>query len=166
MDKLSKRFWDKVQKGESPDACWEWTAYCDDDGYGRISVEGKPEGAHRVSYMLHNDDFDPELVVCHKCDNPPCVRPDHLFQETTQKNNLDKELKNRQTRGIRNGTAKLNDQAIRDIRKMWEKGMTQTDIAEIWDVSQVTISNIVRKKNWLHVDESMIGKPKEKGMKT
>lgn len=160
-----ENFWSKVAaRPDEPKECWEWVGYRDRDGYGRITVKGKVQGAHRVSYAMHNDDFQDNMVICHKCDNPSCIRPDHLFQDTAQKNNLDKELKNRQVRGTNNGTAKLNDQAIRDIRKLWEKGMTQTDIAEIWDVSQATISYIVRKKRWLHVDEDMIGKPKEKGM--
>jgi predicted XRE-type DNA-binding protein len=162
MDRVD--FWDKVKKFPGDKACWEWQSYCDKDGYGRVTIDGKTQGAHRVSYDMANGDLDPNLVVLHRCDNPPCVRPEHLYQDTAQKNNLDKELKNRQVRGESNGTAKLNDQAIRDIKELWSQGMSQTDIAEIWQVSQPMISNIIRKKNWLHVDEDMIGKPKEKGM--
>lgn len=160
------RFWVKVDKGDpdDPKACWEWKACRDKNGYGKIGIKGKTFQAHRVSYAYHYENFDPSMVICHRCDNPPCVNPKHLFQDTAQKNNLDRDLKNRQVRGENNGTAKLNDQAIRDIRAMWKAGTSQTAIAQIYGVNQATISRIVHKKRWLHVDEKMIGAPKEVGI--
>lgn len=86
-------FWSKVQK---TDDCWIWTAGKTPNGYGRFSIKRKPVYAHRVSYVIEHGSISEDLCICHTCDNPSCVRPDHLFQGTHSDNQIDSVRKGRQ----------------------------------------------------------------------
>lgn len=98
-ESLMKRFWEKVQKTET---CWIWTAYKNRQGYGKIGTSAsKSINAHRVSWVIHNGPITDSQFVCHACDNPSCVRPEHLFLGTRQENINDMMLKKR-SRHFRN----------------------------------------------------------------
>lgn len=104
---LEKRFWSKVNK---TDYCWEWTAslLLNTCGYGQFKVGSmldnsrKTVSAHRTSYELCYGAIPRGMLVCHKCDNPKCVRPDHLFLGTHQDNSTDMCLKGRSLKGVKN----------------------------------------------------------------
>lgn len=87
-----ERFWAKVRK---TDDCWLWTASADGKGYGKMLVDGKLQQAHRLSWLIHTGESPGDWHVCHKCDNPPCVRPDHLFLGTAVDNMRDMHAKGR-----------------------------------------------------------------------
>lgn len=96
---VASRFADKVSP-EPNSGCWLWTGSVGSHGYGQLSIPGKaPETAHRVSYRLHNGEIPAGMLVCHKCDNPVCVNPDHLFLGAPQVNALDCKAKGRNTKG-------------------------------------------------------------------
>jgi hypothetical protein len=92
------RFWEKVEKSEG---CWLWTASRHTDGYGRFGPNhAEAKRAHRVAYELEVGPIPPGMLVCHRCDTPLCVRPDHLFLGTIGDNNRDMEAKGRSRRPL------------------------------------------------------------------
>lgn len=73
------RFWRLVDKSGGDDACWPWTGSPSTNGYGQFGIKSRKIPAHRLAYLFHFGHIDPALLVCHRCDNPPCCNPAHLF---------------------------------------------------------------------------------------
>lgn len=144
---LKERFMKYVQRPSNPDDCWEWTG-AKRDGYGLFGIDYKMYGAHRISYALFVDMIPDGMEVCHSCDNRACVNPSHLWIGTNQDNVKDRNNKNRQSKGEKVGTHKLTEQEIRRIRELIEQGYTNIEIAGMFKVSQVTISQIKVCKTW------------------
>jgi len=127
----------------SDDACWEWQgAINPQSGYGILWHGGRIHAAHRVSYEIHFGQQVNSGVVCHKCDNPRCVNPNHLFLGTHADNVADKVSKNRQARGERHGMAKLSDSDVKTIRHLRKQGETLRSLSARFGVCETHICNI------------------------
>ncbi len=155
-----ERFWACVTKTED---CWEWHGP-QDHGYGIVSVTDpdsttryKNIRANRFSWELHNGPIPDGLCVCHRCDNPPCCNPDHLFLGTDEDNAHDMWNKGRGVKlspsiGVKNVNAKLKDEDIPKIRALLaDHSMTQNEIAEVFHVTKKVIWQIRHRKTWTHV---------------
>ena len=147
---VSERFWAFVDKS---DGCWLWNGSLNNKGYGEIGGDaGGPNVlAHRASWKIHFGELPNNVGVLHRCDNPRCVNPSHLFLGTQKVNMLDCKAKGRTTLGERNRHAKLTNENILEIRSMADAGMLQTEIARLFNISASTISMIVNKKHWSHI---------------
>jgi hypothetical protein len=147
----TERFWSKVdRRGE--DECWPWTGASDGRGYGYLAGTRGQQAtkAHRLSYELNRGPIPDGLCVCHRCDNPSCVNPSHLFLGTRRGNNADKVRKGRQphNRGETNPNARLTGEDAARIKEMYGGGMTQQAIADQFGISQMSVSRIVRGQSW------------------
>lgn len=144
---LAERFWDKVdQSGD----CWEWIGARDTRGYGRILDRRAFRSAHRVSWELTHGDIPAGMFVCHTCDNPPCVRPDHLWLGTNRDNQRDAVHKgrNRVTSGDLNSHAVLTAAEVVVIRERALRGDLHRVIAADYGVTRSEISHIVEGNRW------------------
>lgn len=138
----------------NPDECWLWKGGISSSGYGIISSKGSHRTAHRASYELHKGKIPEELIVRHKCDNPPCVNPDHLELGTHMDNVRDRVLRGRGKApvGEKHGAAKLTEADVRDIRQRWNnRSATQTALGEEYGVSSRQIGLIVNRQRWKHI---------------
>ncbi|ODT75487.1 MAG: hypothetical protein ABS69_10730 [Nitrosomonadales bacterium SCN 54-20] len=133
--------------------CVEWTGSKNKDGYGKVGINvGKmSEKAHRAAWEIAKGRIPDELLVLHKCDNPSCINPDHLFLGTNAENMADRNAKGRQAfqKGELSGKAKLTEDQIKQIR---EDSRFQKDIALDYGVARTTISAIKNRYNWTHVE--------------
>lgn len=156
---LEQRFWSKVDKdgptmSHMNSNCWVWTGYRQPRGYGSLRVGASTQPAHRVSLSLVRGCM-PELNVLHACDNPACVRPDHL-REGTQGENL-KDAYDRKRRlppnwtGAAHPHSKLDEDMVREIRARAEAGETRKSISESFPISPKHVGQIVRRQRWAHV---------------
>lgn len=109
--------------------------------------------AHRVSYEAHIGPIPQGLSVLHRCDNPPCVNPSHLFLGTIADNNADMAAKGRAVQGVRQHCAKLTPDAVRKIRSLGDAGMPQREVASRFGIAQSTARDIIIRRSWRSVPE-------------
>lgn len=148
---LAERFWERVEKQAS--GCWVWMGYRQKHGYGTIAEggrRGKMFLVHRVSWRLHFGPIPPETLVCHHCDNRPCVNPAHLFLGTNADNMADMIAKDRQSdrAGVKNGRAKLTPNDVVKIRELRNSKIPQWHIAQQFGVSRSLIGAIEHRLLW------------------
>lgn len=175
------RFALKYQLPSNNNDCWVWTGCRNHRGYGQFYFRGRARVSHRVAWILNFGEIPEGMSICHHCDNPPCVNPDHLFLGTMADNMSDKMTKGRLAKGPTSGAhthpdrvsrgtkhssvmkvaaargekqhmAKLTSELVLEIRKLLEtSGLSQREIAEQYDVTKGTISAIHVRKNWKHI---------------
>ena len=154
------RFWWQVDKNGPIHPvcgqCWVWTGCKADFGHGHFRVNGHKTQAHRYSYELHAGAISGRLCVLHRCDNPSCVNPDHLFLGTRVDNNLDRDQKGRKGdhKGTCNGRAKLTESQAGEIRQRYRRGSADASIrvlAREYGVSRSAIQYLVSGQHWRHV---------------
>lgn len=159
--KPEERFWSKVNKSDS--GCWLWTGAKTGNGYGGFSIGAKGENyqewrAHRYSWFLTHGDIPEGMNVCHRCDNPQCVNPDHLFLGTTADNVADKLSKGRQSKGEQVAGAKLTREDVLTIRRLYQEDASEKSrryssrkLAKMYGVNKSAILAVIHRKSWLHV---------------
>lgn len=153
---LEERFWEKVAIPKHLYDCWIWTGTkgakgAEGDYYGQIRNGRRRSQTHRLSWEIHRGPIPEGVHVLHKCDNPPCVNPNHLFLGVQRDNNLDCVAKGRNNIGERNGQAKLTKDNIKCIREMVADGSLQREVASLFHISRCHVSDIVNRKRWRHV---------------
>ena len=152
MKTLGERFWAKVHKTPT---CWLWVASVDGHGYGKIQTgtlaKPKYEQAHRVAWRLTHGE-DATKNVLHRCDVRLCVRPDHLFEGSTQDNHDDMWAKGRGRHGARASSAKLDADKVAAIRSAVEAGASLSSQARLYGVAVPTIWKVVHRQSWTRPD--------------
>ena len=152
---MEERFWSFVDRPD-PLNCWVWMGKdCLPGGYGRFSVSGsgskgtrRRELAHRFSWSLVHGDIPINLEILHRCDNPPCVNPAHLFLGTQSENIRDAVRKGRMPHGVNHHNAKLTPDLVRLIRASRDNNCA---IGRQIGVNHSTIRNVRLGKIWRHV---------------
>ncbi len=147
---LTERFWEKVS---ITSGCWLWKGARHPFGYGMI---GKTRSnsittAHRVCWELCRGPIPTGLQVLHRCDNPPCVNPNHLFLGTQKDNMMDCTMKKRIAYGQRVSSTKLNERDVVTIRQLSKSGISYQKIANEFDISIATAWMAIKRRNWKHV---------------
>lgn len=159
-----ERFWSKVDISGD---CWTWTGSKDRDGYGLFSIKCKTVRSHRISYEIANGPLVASDQTLHRCDNPPCVRPDHLYAGSVVQNVKDRDERGRTATGSRsgpskypeiyrgesNGNARLTADTVKEIRAEYEAGGISTiGIASKYGIGKSQAHNIVSGKAWRDVE--------------
>lgn len=151
-----ERFWNRVRIG---DGCWPWTASKFPNGYGQTSLGAyKERYAHRVSWMIENGPIPPKMLIMHKCDNPVCVRPDHLMAGSCRDNSVDMFNKGRGNRAIgeRQWLSKLKEYQVLEICARLIAGEKCQPIASSYGVTSGTIAAIQRGVSWSYLTKNMM----------
>jgi hypothetical protein len=160
LDALLLRFWAKVDKtpGQGPQGhCWAWLGYKDPEGYGGVSLDREWMRVARVSYYLHTKKtLSTSLVIRHKCDWPPCVRPSHLLSGTQKDNVADKTSRGRCNYACGDDVsfAVLSSPQVLAIRSRYRRGSCDANyktLAEEYKVHISTIVHIIKRNTWRHL---------------
>jgi hypothetical protein len=144
---LHERFWSKVDR-RGADECWPWTGWKSKQGYGSFWYAGSSTKAHRVAYSLTFGAIQPGMLVCHRCDNPPCCNPTHLFLGTIADNNADKYAKGRQPILVGENAphAKLSDATVLHLRELHATGLyTQRELSRLFNIGQAQVWRIAHR---------------------
>ena len=156
-----KRFWSHVDKspGQGPKGkCWTWTGALDKVGYARMRMGDDLIYVHRIGFTLQFGKIPKGKRVLHKCDNPECTKPEHLFLGDMLDNTQDMCEKDRNVFGVKHPLALLNDDIVRFCRKVYNfhgKRYNANSLAKLFGVSRSNIYSAVTGRSWPHVDMSI-----------
>jgi hypothetical protein len=148
-------FWKKVLVKDATE-CWPWIGAIGKHGYGCTSWNTGRYNASRLAWILTHGDPG-ELVVCHKCDVPACCNPSHLFLGTPGDNVRDCQRKGRGRAHFELGkphprySAKLTEEAVREARRLYASGISQTELGRRYGVHSSTMSRAIRGEKWAHI---------------
>lgn len=147
---VSDRFWKQIERTKD---CWNWSGTYDNHGYGRFRYDGRKWRAHRLAWLFSIGFIPGSLHVLHKCDNPKCCNPNHLWLGTHQDNIDDREKngRNRPPIGERHSCHVLTEVEVKNIRKLLSSGKGMTFLSIKYGVSKTTIWNIQTRKTWKHI---------------
>jgi hypothetical protein len=170
-------FWAHVDV-KAPDECWPWRDAKLEFGYGAVRYQKRNWKAHRLAWALTHGSIPGKSWVLHRCDNPPCCNPAHLFLGTHEDNMADMASKGRHlsrtrtdylpsgddhharkrpevvARGERNGNAKLTASDVRAIRAAWDSGQSSISaLARRYGMTPSPIANVAQRRSWRHVPE-------------
>lgn len=137
--------------------CWICTSHAPNgNGYPQYFINGKSNYLSHIMYERKNGLMPEEMCICHKCDTPMCINPEHLFLGTRKDNNLDRSKKGRTARlyGKENPNSKLTEEQIILIRNM--QGLTHKQIANMFNVTRGHVTNIRRRHNWKNLNQGVI----------
>lgn len=148
---LEERFFSRFKVLEN--GCWQWIAHADKDGYGVMPSNGKNIRAHRYSYEYHVGPIPDGMSICHKCDNPGCVNPEHFFVGSAKDNAQDALAKQRNFVGEKNSRSKLTQEQVKFIRS---SNIRSQELASMFNVNKSTINNIRRGATWGHLHSDPI----------
>lgn len=143
---LQERFEARIEK--RADGCWIISGHRTKGGYVQMRVDGKVHYAHRLSFALYRDEIPDGLFVCHHCDVPNCVNPDHLFLGTAADNMADKVAKGRQPRGAAHGRSKLSED---DARYILRSKLGSAELSRLYHITIQSVCDIRKGKNWAHL---------------
>lgn len=165
-DSNRARFWSKVDQSGGSNSCWLWIAAKDGNGYGQFGIGRKLFKAHRVAWTFTNGSIENDgsyhgACVCHRCDNPSCVNPSHLFLGKQSENVQDMLNKGRHgsksrpemmARGSLHGHSKLTEHSVISIRMRYARGgVSFSQLGNIFGVSVSAISKVINRKLWTHI---------------
>lgn len=157
VEPLPSRFARLVDR-RGDDDCWNYTGATQGFGHGIITIwtgrrQSHSEKAHRVAWEIANGPIPAGLCVCHKCDNPPCCNPAHLFLGTSAENNQDRARKGRSVnaKGEQHGNAKITADIVRELRQRVAAGESFSSLGREFGIDYSNVSLIAKRKAWAHV---------------
>lgn len=141
----------------APSGCWLWSGQRDRDGYGSVSYRNRRWGAHRLAWFFRRGPIPKGLFVCHRCDVPACINPEHLFLGSPRDNTQDSATKGRRadTRGSRHGNSKVTEAQVVEMRAAFAAGDPVATIARRVGMSPANTKKIVLSETWKHVPIAM-----------
>lgn len=150
MDLMNKLMSNTIKQ---PTGCWEWQKSKNKNGYGQIRLGKTMVRTHRLSYQLFKGPIPVKMHVCHSCDNPSCINPDHLWVGT-QKDNMKDMVNKGRSKGVnlgsKNPKSKLTEQQILEIRELIGT-IPVKEIAKKYNIGDIVIYNIKNRRLWNHI---------------
>ena len=141
-----ERFMEHVDKSRG---CWIWRGSISSKGYGRFD-SGE---AHRWAYRRFNGEIEDGMFICHRCDRPACVNPQHLFAATNAENMADMVSKGRQARHEKNGQSKMTKELVVKVRALHKAGASIAELSRQFGISYTPMRYAVQRKTWIGIED-------------